>query len=111
MADAPPPATASTPAATPKSTDSLGVQQLRAQIRSMDQGIAQKKRDQAAVQAQLHLYQERVASSPEVEEEYKAITRDNQTAQTFYDDLLNKIQTAKMATDLEKQQPSKPFRV
>ena len=39
----------------------------------------------------LHLYQERVASSPEVEEEYKSITRDNQTAQAFYDDLLNKI--------------------
>ncbi len=112
IAETPPPSTASTPAAaTPKSTDSLGVQQLRAQIRSMDQGIAQKKRDQAAIQAQLHLYQERVASSPEVEEEYKAITRDNQTAQTFYDDLLNKIQTAKMATDLEKRQQGEQFRV
>jgi polysaccharide chain length determinant protein (PEP-CTERM system associated) len=110
MAEAPPPAT--TPAAaTPKATDSLGVQQLRAQLRAMDQGIAQKKRDQAAIQGQLHLYQERVASSPEVEEEYKAITRDNQTAQTFYDDLLNKIQTAKMATDLEKRQQGEQFRV
>jgi polysaccharide chain length determinant protein (PEP-CTERM system associated) len=107
-----PTSTASTPlATTPKATDSLGVQQLRAQLRAMDQGIAQKKRDQAAVQAQLHLYQERVASSPEVEEEYKSITRDNQTAQTFYDDLLNKIQTAKMATDLEKRQQGEQFRV
>jgi polysaccharide chain length determinant protein (PEP-CTERM system associated) len=112
MAEAPPPSTASAPVAvTPKPTDSLGVQQLRAQLRAMDQGIAQKKRDQAAIQAQLHLYQERVASSPEVEEEYKAITRDNQTAQTFYDDLLNKIQTAKMATDLEKRQQGEQFRV
>jgi polysaccharide chain length determinant protein (PEP-CTERM system associated) len=112
MAEAPPPSTAPAPAATaPKPTDSLGVQQLRAQLRAMDQGIAQKKRDQAAIQAQLHLYQERVASSPEVEEEYKAITRDNQTAQAFYDDLLNKIQTAKMATDLEKRQQGEQFRV
>ena len=77
----------------------------------MDQGIAQKKRDQAEIQTQLHLYQERVASSPEVEEEYKAITRDNQTAQAFYDDLLNKIQTAKMATDLERRQQGEQFRV
>ena len=110
------PATATTTATTTataptKPTDSLGVQQLRAQIRSMDQGIAQKKRDQGAIQAQLHLYQERVASSPEVEEEYKSITRDNQTAQTFYDDLLNKIQTAKMAVDLEKRQQGEQFRV
>jgi polysaccharide chain length determinant protein (PEP-CTERM system associated) len=96
---------------TPRPTDSLGIQQLRAQIRAMDQGIAQKKRDQAAIQAQLHLYQERVASTPEVEEEYKAITRDNQTAQAFYDDLLNKIQTATMAANLEKRQQGEQFRV
>ena len=70
-----------------------------------------KKRDQASIQSQLHLYQERVASSPEVEEEYKSITRDNQTAQTFYAELLNKIQTAKMATDLEKRQQGEQFRV
>ena len=81
------------------------------QIRAMDQGIAQKKRDQAAIQAQLHLYQERVASSPAVEEEYKSITRDNQTAQAFYDDLLNKMNQSKMATDLEKRQQGEQFRV
>jgi polysaccharide chain length determinant protein (PEP-CTERM system associated) len=96
---------------TPKPTDSLGVQQLRAQIRAMDQGIAQKKRDQATIQGQLHLYQERVASSPAVEEEYKSITRDNQTAQTFYDDLLNKMNQSKMATDLERRQQGEQFRV
>jgi uncharacterized protein involved in exopolysaccharide biosynthesis len=77
----------------------------------MDQGIAQKKRDQAAIQAQLHQYQERVASSPEVEEEYKAITRDNQTAQLFYDDLLGKMNQSKMATDLERRQQGEQFRV
>ena len=77
----------------------------------MDQEIAQKKRDQGAIQAQLRLYQDRVASSPAIEEEYKAITRDNQTAQAFYADLLNKIQTAKMATDLERRQQGEQFRV
>jgi polysaccharide chain length determinant protein (PEP-CTERM system associated) len=97
--------------ATPKPTDSLGVQQLRAQIRSMDQGIAQKKRDQAEIQGQLHLYQERVAASPAVEEEYKAITRDNQTAQAFYDSLLAKMNDSKMATDLERRQQGEQFRV
>ena len=105
-----PPVTAAAPT-TPKTTEPLGVQQIRAQIRSMDQGIAQKKRDQAAIQAQLHMYQERVSSSPQVEEEYKAITRDNQTAQAFYDDLLNKMNQSKMATDLEKRQQGEQFRV
>src|SRR5271154_2664648 len=107
---APAPTVAASPS-TPKPTDSPGIQQLRLQIRAMEQNIAQKKRDQAAIQAQMHLYQERVASSPAVEEEYKSITRDNQTAQTFYADLLNKIQTAKMATDLERRQQGEQFRV
>jgi polysaccharide chain length determinant protein (PEP-CTERM system associated) len=95
----------------PKPTDSLSVQQMRAQIRAMDLGIAQKKRDQAEVQAQLRTYQDRVASSPAVEEEYKSITRDNQTAQAFYDDLLNKLNQSKMATDLERRQQGEQFRV
>lgn len=109
IANAPPPVTASV--STPKPTDSLGVQQLRAQIRAMDAAIAQKKRDQGAIQAQLRMYQERVASSPEVEEQYKSITRDSQTAQAFYDQLLEKMNQSKMATDLEKRQQGEQFRV
>jgi polysaccharide chain length determinant protein (PEP-CTERM system associated) len=103
---APPPTTSA-----PKPTDSLGVQQLRAQLRAMELGIAQKKKDQAAIQAQLRMYQDRIASSPAVEEEYKSITRDNQTAQAFYDDLLNKMNQSKMATDLERRQQGEQFRV
>jgi polysaccharide chain length determinant protein (PEP-CTERM system associated) len=96
---------------TPKPTDSAGIQQLRAQIRAMDLGIAQKKHDQADIQGQLRMYQERVAASPAVEEEYKSITRENQTAQAFYDDLLNKMNQSKMATDLEKRQQGESFKV
>ncbi|MDQ2833222.1 MAG: Wzz/FepE/Etk N-terminal domain-containing protein [Acidobacteriota bacterium] len=98
-------------ATTARPTDSMSTLQLKAQIRSMDAGIAQKKKDQASIQAQLRMYQERVSSSPAVEEEYKSITRDNQTAQAFYDDLLNKMNQSKMATDLEKRQQGEQFRV
>jgi polysaccharide chain length determinant protein (PEP-CTERM system associated) len=112
MAQAPAPVAAGpSSASTPKPNDSVGVQQLRAQLRSMDQSIAQKKRDQGEIQSQLRLYQGRVASSPEVEEEYKSITRDSQTAQAFYDDLLNKMNESKMATDLERRQQGEQFRV
>jgi capsular polysaccharide biosynthesis protein len=57
------------------------------------------------------MYQDRVAGTPAVEEEYKAITRDNQTAQAFYDDLLKKMDDSKMATDLERRQQGEQFRV
>jgi polysaccharide chain length determinant protein (PEP-CTERM system associated) len=111
IADAPPPSTTTPLSTAAKSTDSMSTQQFRLQLKAMDQEIALKKRDQAAVQAQLHLYQERVASSPQVEEEYKAITRDNATAQQFYGDLLKKMNDSKMATDLEKRQQGEQFRV
>jgi polysaccharide chain length determinant protein (PEP-CTERM system associated) len=112
IAQTPPPAAAASSTVTaPKPTDSMSVQQFRLQLKAMDQEIAQKKRDQAAIQGQLHVYQERVASSPEIEEEYKSITRDNQTAQTFYDDLLKKMNESKMATDLEKRQQGESFKV
>jgi polysaccharide chain length determinant protein (PEP-CTERM system associated) len=110
MAKAPAPAVITAPSS-PKPSDSLSVLQLRAQLRAMEQGIAQKKRDQTEIQAQLRMYQERIAASPAVEEEYKSITRDNQTAQAFYDDLLNKMNQSKMATDLEKRQQGEQFRV
>jgi polysaccharide chain length determinant protein (PEP-CTERM system associated) len=106
------PTTPARPASSaPKPTDSLNVQQMRAQLRAMELGIAQKKRDQAEIQAQLRTYQDRIASSPAVEAEYKSITRENQTAQAFYDDLLNKLNQSKMATDLERRQQGEQFRV
>jgi polysaccharide chain length determinant protein (PEP-CTERM system associated) len=110
IANAPPPA-AATATTAPKPTDSMGLQQARMQLRAMDTEIVQKKRDQAAIQAQLRMYQERISSSPEVEEQYKSITRENQTAQNFYDELLVKMNQSKMATDLEKRQQGEQFRL
>ena len=50
-------------------------------------------------------------SSPAVEEEYKAVTRDYQTALDFYNDLLRKRDQSAMATDLVKSQESEQFRI
>jgi polysaccharide chain length determinant protein (PEP-CTERM system associated) len=111
IAATPPPSSTPTPSTAAKASDPVNVQQFRLQLRAMDQEIAQKKRDQASIESQLRTYQERVASSPSVEEEYKSITRDNQTAQAFYDDLLNKMNQSKMATDLERRQQGEQFRV
>jgi protein tyrosine kinase modulator len=110
IAQTPPPSPAPV-SATPKATDSVSAQQFRLQLRAMDQEIAQKKRDQGMIESQLRTYQDRVAASPGVEEEYKAITRDNQTALNIYNSLLAKIGEAKMATDLEKRQQGESFKV
>lgn len=87
------------------------VQQLRAQLRSLEIGIAEKKDEQALVQQQIRLYQDRIQSSPMVQEEFKQVTRDYQTAQQFYDDLLTKKNHSEMASDLERQRQGEQFRV
>jgi polysaccharide chain length determinant protein (PEP-CTERM system associated) len=87
------------------------IQQLRAQLRSLDQGLADKKEEQAHIGQQIRLYQDRIQSSPMVQEEFKQITRDYVTAQKFYDDLLTKKNHSEMAADLERRQQGEQFRV
>jgi uncharacterized protein involved in exopolysaccharide biosynthesis len=112
IAAAPPaPATTSTASTTPNRNDPPAVQQLRAQLRSLDQGIQAKRHEQSVVSSQVRMYQDRISSSPQVLEEYKSITRDYQTAQGFYDDLLKKMNQSKMATDLERRQQGEQFSV
>ena len=106
-----PVAAAPTPVSAPNRSDSIAVQQLRAQLRALEQGITQKKHDQGVIQGQIRIYQDRISSSPLVQEEYKGLTRDYTTAQAFYDDLLKKMNDSKMATDLEKRQQGEQFRV
>jgi polysaccharide chain length determinant protein (PEP-CTERM system associated) len=95
----------------PKGPEPIGVLQLRAQIRAVEQMIVQKRRDQSQIQNQLRLYQDRISSSPTVQADFKQITRDYQTAQAFYDELLGKMNQSKMATDLERRQQGEQFKV
>lgn len=91
--------------------ESVAVQQLRAQIHSSEIGIQQKRQEQAQIQAAAGMYEARIQSSPQVEEQYKQITRDYDTANKFYDDLLAKLNRSKMATDLERTQEGEQFHV
>lgn len=91
--------------------DSPETQKLRLQIHALDMAIVQRKRDQNGIQSQIGVYQERISSSPLVQEQYKNLTRDYQTAQAFYDDLLKKMNESKMASDLEHRQQGEQFKV
>jgi polysaccharide chain length determinant protein (PEP-CTERM system associated) len=106
-----PASTPTTVSSAPSRNDSPAVQQLRAQLKALEQGIVQKQHDQSNIQSQIRMYQGRISSSPLVQEEYKNVTRDYQTAQSFYDDLLKKMNSSKMATDLERRQQGEQFRV
>jgi polysaccharide chain length determinant protein (PEP-CTERM system associated) len=91
--------------------ESPQVQQLRAQLDQENLSIRQKEQEQARLQHQMSVLQGRIQLSPAVEQEYKFLTRDYQTALDFYNDLLKKQNNSQMATELERRQQGESFRV
>jgi uncharacterized protein involved in exopolysaccharide biosynthesis len=87
------------------------IQQLRAQIRQLDLTLRQRQQQEAELQSKIDAYQSRVQSSPAIEQEYKELTRDYQTALDFYNDLLRKQTQSAMATDLERRQEGEQFMI
>ncbi len=96
---------------TPPKVDSFQVQQLRAKIRQDDLNIADLAKRQSQIQEQISQLQGRLQASPVVEQQLKEITRNYQTAQDFYNEILKKREQSAMAADLEHQQESEQFRV
>jgi polysaccharide chain length determinant protein (PEP-CTERM system associated) len=87
------------------------IAQLRAQIHTFDQVIAERTKEQDQVKKQINVLQARVESSPIIEQQFKQLTRDYQTALEFYNDLLKKRDESAMASDLERRQEGEEFRV
>lgn len=87
------------------------ITQLRAQIHSYEQLIAEKSKEQERIKEQIKVYQDRVQSTPVVEEQYKELTRGYQTALDSYNGLLKKRTDAMMAKELQQEQAGEQFLV
>jgi polysaccharide chain length determinant protein (PEP-CTERM system associated) len=87
------------------------IQLLRAKLKQDDLTIDSLRREQAQIQAQSRQLQGRVEATPMVEQQYKEITRDHQTASDIYNELLKKSQNSNMSGALARQQDSEQFRV
>ena len=87
------------------------LQQFRAMIQQAEQTIKLRTKEQENFQEQIRMYQARIQLSPTVEEQYKNLTRDYQTALDFYNELLKKRDQSQMATDLERQEQGEQFLV
>jgi polysaccharide chain length determinant protein (PEP-CTERM system associated) len=107
-AAAPPPAKDESAA---KVKDSPQLQQLKAQLRAEKLSMAEAKQEQARLEQQIHVYEAQIEASPLIEEEYKQVTRDHETALQFYNTLLQKMNESSMATALEHRQEGEQFRV
>jgi len=87
------------------------LQQLRAQLHQAELSVTQKQEEQAHLQEQLRTLQGRLQLSPKIQQQFKSLTRDYQTALEFYNDLLKKRNESQMATELEHRQQGEQFRV
>jgi protein tyrosine kinase modulator len=85
------------------------VAQLRSQIRTEDQAIRQHTSEENRIQQQIKLYESRLQLSPQVERQYKEITRDHETALGVYNNLLRKRDESQMAANLEREQQGEQF--
>ncbi|MGB7437308.1 MAG: GNVR domain-containing protein, partial [Candidatus Acidiferrum sp.] len=87
------------------------LQELRTRVKQDDLNIADLTKRQSQIQQQIRVLEARVQTSPMVEQKYKELTRDHDTAQQIYNDLLRKQSDSSIAKDLEHQQESEVFRV
>jgi uncharacterized protein involved in exopolysaccharide biosynthesis len=110
-ASAEPAPTPAPAASTNNRSDPPHLLQLKAQLRAAQASMANTKQEQARIEQQIRTYEARIQSRPQVEEQYKEITRDHQTALDFYNSLLKKINESSMATALEQAQQGEQFGV
>jgi polysaccharide chain length determinant protein (PEP-CTERM system associated) len=87
------------------------IQQLRAKLHQDDLNIADLTKRQTQIQNQIGVLQARVQASPMVEQQFKELTRNHQSALDFYNELLKKRNNSEMARDLQHQQEGEQFRV
>jgi polysaccharide chain length determinant protein (PEP-CTERM system associated) len=107
----------SNPQATPAPNPSAGMheppqmQTLRAKLKQDDLNIAGLQKQQGQIQAQIRQLQGHVQATPLVEQQFKEMTRNYQTALDFYNDLLKKSQNSAMSTSLFHEQDGEQFRI
>lgn len=109
MADAP--KTGNTTSTPQTGIEPPAVLQLRAKLRQDDQAITDLGKRQTQIQNQISVLQGRIQSTPAVEQQFKELNRNYQTAQEFYNDLLRKHDQAAMSRDLNRQQQGEQFQV
>ncbi len=87
------------------------LRQMRAEIESLDRQTAFKEAEEERVRAEIAVYQRRVEAVPGLESEWVALTRDYDTQQTAYKELLTKSTAAQLAANLEEQNIGERFRI
>lgn len=84
---------------------------MRAELDSLINDLARRQSEETRLRGLISEYQTRIEAIPGVESESTALMRDYDTLQAQYRDLLQKSESSRVATDLERRQIGEQFRV
>lgn len=87
------------------------LRQMRAEVESLDRQIAFKENEEQRIRSEVGEYHRRLEAVPGLESEWAALTRDYDTQQQAYRDLLTKSSAAQLAANLEEQNIGERFRI
>ncbi|MGE3844178.1 MAG: GumC family protein, partial [Vicinamibacterales bacterium] len=87
------------------------LRQMSAELESLERQIAFKEGEEKRLREQVGQYQARLEAVPGIESEWVALTRDYDTLQATYRELLGKSENSKMAASLEQRQIGEQFRI
>ena len=83
----------------------------RIELDNLDRQIQGKLAEETRLQGVIAMYQERIATAPLRESELAALTRDYETFQNSYRNLLQKRMESQMSANLEKRQIGEQFKI
>jgi polysaccharide chain length determinant protein (PEP-CTERM system associated) len=110
-ASAPPPAPVAPSTSAASHADSVSVQAIRANLAANYLQIQNKNKDKEQIEQQIRHYEGLVQSTPQVDEEFKQLTRDTAASQANYDNLSSTLIHSNIASDLERRQQGETFQV
>ena len=84
---------------------------MRAEIESLDRQTQFKESEERRLRGVVNEYNQRIEAVPGVESAWVALTRDYETQQNTYKELLGKSEQSQLAVDLEERQIGEQFRI
>lgn len=87
------------------------IKEIRDSMASLDITLASRQTEEKRLRDEILGYQSRISSTPSVEAELTALTRDYETVRKGYESLLTKQEESKVAGALEQRQIGEVFRV
>jgi hypothetical protein len=84
---------------------------MRAEVELLDRQVKFKEGEEQRIRGVIADYQRRIEAVPGLESEWIALSRDYDTQQQAYKELLSKSENSKVAANLERRQIGEQFRV